>query len=103
MSFYGPRRKLKSPTLLTKQNGLKSIVWILPGKEYAEKFKTLLLEEAGIEATAKPVDFQDVAVSADYPVEKSNNVIFACWLVNEFYKKCQKLEKLLELVSDVDS
>lgn len=96
MSSYGPRRKLKSPTLLTKANGLKSIVWILPGKEYADKFTNLLEQEAGVEAISKPVDFRDFAVSADYPAEKANHVIFVCWLLNEFFKTCQKLEKLLE-------
>lgn len=91
------RQKLRSPTLLTKSSGIKSIIWILPGKSYAEKFKTLLQEEAGIEAVSKPVDKEEVAVSAEYPLEKGNYVIFVCWLLNEFYKKCQRLERSLEL------
>jgi hypothetical protein len=101
MATPNKRQKLRSPTLLTKSSGIKSIVWILPGKAYAEKFKTLLEEETGIQAIIKPVDSEDVVVSAEYPTEKGNSVIFVCWLLNEFYKKCQKLEKIFNLeISD---
>ena len=98
----GPRassaRKLRPPTVLTNFNGSRSFVWVLPVPiEVARRFLDILAEEAQVYGTVKVVDAEDVIVNADYPEDRANFVVFACWLFNRFYTDYQTLTRAHEL------
>ena len=87
------RRKLRPPTLLTNLDGSRSLVWVLPGTALAERFVDLLAE-VGITGKAKIVDQSESLATVDYPEEMANHVVFACYLLNQFYTDCQKLNQM---------
>lgn len=97
MTHFKRRKKLKTPTILANPDGTRSLVWVMPGEVFAERFIEILWEEAQVPAKAKPVDKFESVVSAEYSELKAPFVIFAVWLFHEFYKQTQSLEKLLEL------
>jgi hypothetical protein len=90
-------RKLRPPTTLINADGSCSLVWVIPHHDLAERFIDLLWDEAQIHGAAKVVDRDEAVVNAEYPAEKGNHVVFACWLLNEFYRTYLSLEKCLEL------
>lgn len=85
---------IKPPTIISKKDGMRELIWVLPGAFHGARFRDILMEEANIEASVSQVDKKNIVVKAHYPKEKSNEVIFACFVFHKIVKQCDQLNKI---------
>lgn len=89
--------QLRPPTIITRKDGVRELIWTLPNAFHGSRFQEILREESGVQSTISQNSKNEVTVKAIYNTSKSNEVIFACFIFHRIAKQCEQLNSLFRL------